>query len=46
MIGSLQNFEIIINNKTDNKGKGSAFASNVDTEETQGNLEDDENLQK
>jgi len=41
---SLQNFEITINGKTDKKGKGIAFVSNVDTDETQGNHEDDENL--
>ena len=43
LIGSLQNFELTINNKTDNKGKGIAFVSNVETDETQGNHEDDEN---
>jgi len=30
LIGSLQNFEITINSKTDKKGKGIAFVSNVD----------------
>jgi len=44
LIGSLQNFEIIINNKNDKKGKGIAYVSNVETDETQGNHEDDENL--
>jgi len=33
LIGSLQNFEITINNKTDKKGKGIAFVSNVETDE-------------
>jgi len=44
LIGSLQNFEITINNKTDKKGKGIAFVSNVETDETQANHEDNENL--
>jgi len=42
--GSLQNFEITVNNKTDKKGKGIAFASNVNSDETQGNHEDDEDM--
>jgi len=46
LIRSLQNFEITINSKTDKKGNGIAFVSNVDTDETQGNHEDDENLSK
>jgi len=44
LIGSLQNFEITINNKTDKKGKGIAFVSNVETDETQEFHEDDEDL--
>jgi len=44
LIGSLQNFKITINSKTDKKGNSIAFLSNVDTEETQGSHEDDENL--
>jgi len=32
LIGSLQNFEITINNKTDENGKGIAFASSVDSD--------------
>ena len=44
LIGSLKNIEIIVNNKTDKKGKFIAFVSNVDAEETQGNHEDDESL--
>jgi len=44
LIGSLQNFEITINSKTDKKGKGITFVSNVKTDETQENPEDDENL--
>ena len=46
LIGSLQNFELNVNNKTDKKGKGIAFVSNVDAEKTQGNHEDDESLSK
>ena len=34
LIGFLQNFEIIINRKTDKKGKGIAFVSDVETDET------------
>jgi hypothetical protein len=44
LIGSLQYFEITLNNKTDKKGKGIAFVSTVDSEEIQGNHEDDESL--
>jgi len=44
LIGSLQNFEITVNNKTDKKGKGIAFTSSVDSVETQGNFEDDEDM--
>ena len=44
LIGSLQKFEIIVNNKTGKKGKDIAFVSNVDAEETQENHEDDESL--
>jgi hypothetical protein len=34
LVGSLQNFEITINGKTDKKGKGVDFTSNVDSDET------------
>jgi len=44
LIRSLQNFEITVNNKTDKKGKGISFASSVDSEETPGNHEDDEDM--
>jgi len=44
LIGSLQNFEITVNSKTDKKGKGIAFASNIDSDETKGNHEDDEDM--
>jgi len=46
LIGSLQNFEITVNIKTDKKGKGIAFASSVDSDETQGNHEDDEDMKE
>jgi len=44
LIGSLQNFEIMINNRVEMKEKNIALVSNADIEETQGNLENDENL--
>jgi len=44
LIGSLENFEIIVNNKTDKKRKGIAFTSSTDSNETQGNHEDDEDM--
>jgi len=44
LIGSLQNFEITVNNKTDKKGKGIAFASSIDSDEIQGDHEDDEDM--
>jgi len=44
LIGSLQNFEITVNNKTNKKGKGIAFTSSIDSFETQGNHEDDEDM--
>jgi hypothetical protein len=44
LIGSLQNFEITINSKIDKKGKRIAFTSSVDSDETQGNHEDDEDM--
>jgi len=44
LIGSLQNFEISVINRTHKKDKGIVFASNIDTEESQGNFEGDESL--
>jgi len=44
LIGSLQNFEITINSKTNKKGKGIAFTSSVDSDETKGNHEDNEDM--
>lgn len=44
LLGSLQNFEITVNNKTDKKGKGIAFTYSLDSDETQGNHEVDEDM--
>jgi hypothetical protein len=44
LIGSLQNFEISVNSKTDKKGKGIAFSSCVESDESQANLVDDEDM--
>jgi len=44
LIGSLQNFEIIVNSKTDKKGTGISFTSSMDSDETKGNHEDDEDM--
>jgi len=44
LIGSLQNFEITVNNKTDKKDKSIAFTSSMDSAETQGNHEEDEDM--
>jgi len=44
LIGSLQNFEITVNSKTDKKGKGITFTSSMDSDETQANYEDDEDM--
>jgi len=44
LTGSLQNFEITVNNKADKKGKRISFASSMDSTETQGNHEDDEDI--
>jgi len=44
LIGSLQNFELTVNNKTSKKGKSIAFTSSMDSDETQGNHEDDEDM--
>lgn len=44
LIGSLQNFDLVVDKRTDKKGKGIAFVSNVDAEESQGDLEDDQSL--
>jgi len=44
LIGSLKNFEIVINNREEKKGKSIAFVSNADIEEAQGDVENEENL--
>ena len=44
LIGSLQNVEITINNKTDKKGKSIVFTSSMDSDEKQRNHEDDEDM--
>jgi len=44
LIGSLQNFEITVNSKTNKKGKSIAFTSCMDSAETQGTHEDDEDM--
>jgi len=44
LIGSLQNFETSVNNKTDKKGKGIVFTSSMDSDEIQGNREDDDDM--
>jgi len=44
LIGSLQKFEITVNNKTDKTGKSIAFTSSMDSDETQENHEDDEDM--
>jgi len=44
LIGSLQNFEITVNNKSDKNRKSIAFTSSMDSAETQGNHEDDEDM--
>jgi len=44
LIGSLQNFELVVDNRTEKKGKGIAFAKNTTNEEAHGDIVDDENL--
>ena len=44
LIGSLQNLELNINNKTDKNSKRITFTSNIKTDEIQGNHEDDDSL--
>ena len=46
LIGSLQNFELVVDNITEKKGKGIAFATNTANEEAHGDIVDDENLSK
>jgi hypothetical protein len=44
LIGSLQNFELVVDNRTEKKGKAVAFAANTTDEEAHGDIVDDENL--
>ena len=44
LIGSLQNFEIVINNREEKKEKSITFVSNKDVKDSQEEYEDDEIL--
>jgi len=44
LIGPLQNFELVVDNKTKKKGKRVAFAANTGDEEAHGDIVNDENL--
>jgi len=44
LIGFLQNFELVVDNRTEKKGKGIAFTANTADEEAHGDIVDDENL--
>jgi len=44
LIESLQNFELVVDNKTEKKGKRVAFAANTGDEEAHRDIVDDENL--
>jgi len=44
LIGSLQNFEIMINNREEKKEKNIVFISNNDVKDSQGDYENDERL--
>jgi len=46
LIGSLHNFEVVVDNRTEKKGKGIAFVANTADEEAHGDIVDDENLSK
>jgi len=41
LIGSLQTFEMAINDKSEKKNKGIAFVSNTSDDQTEGDLETD-----
>jgi len=43
-IGSLQKFELVVDNRTKKKGKGITFTANTTDEEAHGDIVDDENL--
>jgi len=44
LIGSLQNFELVVDNKTEKKGKGIAFTANIANDEAQEESVEYENL--
>jgi len=44
LIGSLQNFELVVDNRAEKKGKGVAFVSDTESSELQENLVGDEDL--
>jgi len=44
LIGSLQNFELVVDNKTEKKGKDIAFTTNTVDDEAHEDILDDENL--
>ncbi|MCI93102.1 gag-pol polyprotein, partial [Trifolium medium] len=44
LIGSLQTFEVAINDRSERKNKSIAFVSNTDEEEVQGEMETDESI--
>ena len=44
LIGFLQNFKLVGDNRTEKKGKGIAFTANIAHEEAHGDIVDDENL--
>jgi len=44
LIGPLQNFELVVDNRTEKKGKGIAFTANTADEEAHGDSVEDENL--
>jgi len=44
LIGSLQNFELVVDNRTEKKGKDIAFTTNTADEEAHGDIVEDDNL--
>ena len=44
LIGSLQNLKLVVDNRTEKKGKGIAFTANTADEEAHGDIVDDKNL--
>jgi len=45
LIGSLQNFELVVDNRTEKKGKGISFTANTADDEAQEDSAEDENLE-